>query len=110
DGLAAIGFHRGQTGNATATVAATEVRVTHTNLGFGQLVLRYLQGVGKVVEVPSTGTAQVVVVIGADFRGVAAPTTAATTTTVPAPTTTTTTLPPNPGTPPPGTKDVGHQV
>ncbi len=114
DALASIGFRRGTAGNASAPVAATEVRVTHADAGYGALVVHFLGGVGKVVEVPDTGSAQVVVVLGPDFKGVTkpAPTTTAprsASTTAP-PNTTTTAVPPNPGTPPAGATNVGHQV
>jgi LCP family protein required for cell wall assembly len=111
--FASVGFHRGTAGNATTPVAVTEVRATRANAGYGLLVVHYLGGVGKLVEVPDTGSAQVIVVLGPDFRGVvkpAATTPTSTPSTTPQPATTTTTLPPNPGTPPAGATNVGHQV
>ena len=70
------------------------------------VALRYLGGVGKLVEELSFVDADVIIVLGADWRGVIDPRT--TTTTRPRSTTSTTPSPttvvlPNPGTPPEGT-------
>ena len=121
DALGRLGFRPGAAGNV-ANVAATEVRVTSTRQVAGLTVLAYLRGVGKLVVVPDTGAATVVVVAGPDFKGVKAPGTAttstspttggsaSTTTAPPTTTSTTTTIPPNVGTPLAGAKDVGKQI
>ena len=88
----------------------TLVRYRAANIDKARVVASYLGGVGLLTRVAGTGTADVVVVIGHDFRGVVAPggrpvttTTASATSetsTATAPAATTTTSLPNPGTTP----------
>jgi LCP family protein required for cell wall assembly len=63
------GFGPGETGNADAT-PKTLVRYAPGALAKAELVARYLGGVGQLVEDPSIKGVDVVLVIGADWRGV----------------------------------------
>jgi len=63
------GFGPGDVNNAPAT-AQTLVRYKPGELAQAELVGRYLGGVGRLVEDPSVTDVDVVLVIGADWRGV----------------------------------------
>ena len=62
-------FAPGTTGN-TAVTARTQVRYAAGALAKGQLVMQYLGGVGQLIEDSTLKSADVTVVIGADWRGV----------------------------------------
>ncbi len=111
--LSRLGFQT-TTVDSVAKIARTEVRYTSANAGKAFLVAKYLGGVGKFVIDTTLPAGDVVVVLGADWKGVVDPATTKTTT----PRTTTTTAPnakdapkPNPGSPPAGTnpKTIGAQ-
>jgi LCP family protein required for cell wall assembly len=63
------GFGPGPVGNAPPT-AKTLVRYADGALPKAQLVSRYLGGVGQLISDPSLEEADVIVVIGSDWRGV----------------------------------------
>lgn len=67
--LQARAFAPGTTGN-TAITPRTQVRYAAGALAKGQLVMQYLGGVGQLIEDPTLKSADVTVVIGADWRGV----------------------------------------
>jgi len=100
--LVARGFQYGGIGDASAPKNLTEIRYRSGSEAKAQLVQAYLGGIGTLVPDDSIVEADVLVVVGKNFLGVAAPgetpsTTAPTTTTRPASgstgTSTTTTLP-----------------
>lgn len=62
-------FAPGAPGDAAPT-AKTQVRYAPDALAKGQLVLKYLGGVGQLIEDPTLDAVDVTVVIGADWRGV----------------------------------------
>ncbi len=62
-------FAPGTTGN-TAITPRTQVRYAAGALAKGQLVMQYLGGVGQLILDPTLKSADVTVVIGADWRGV----------------------------------------
>jgi polyisoprenyl-teichoic acid--peptidoglycan teichoic acid transferase len=98
--LRSLGFQTTDPESVT-NVASTEIHFTRAGAGKAFLLAKYLGGVGKLVEEATLPAGDVVVVIGADWRGVSDP--ATTTTTRPRTTTTTPTVDvvkPNPGTPP----------
>ena len=70
--LQGAGFGSAGTGNAPAR-AVTEVRYRAGSESEAQLVAAYLVGMPRLVVDPSIAGADVVVVIGADFRGVVGP-------------------------------------
>ena len=94
-------------------LAHSELRYTTANAGKALVALRYLDGNATLVHDESLVDADVVLVLGSDWRGVVDPKTTTTTrpTTTTKPPSTTVELP-NPGTPPPGTpaNKIGHQV
>lgn len=103
DALHKLGFKTREATTATLR-DVTEVRYTKASAGKALLALRYLGSVGKLVEDDTLAEADVIVVLGQDWRGVIDPRT--TTTTQPRPTTSTTPTPttvvlPNPGKPRP---------
>jgi hypothetical protein len=100
-------------------VAKTEVHFAPAGASKAILVARYLGGAATLVPETTLAGADVVVVIGPDFRGVTKPGTAVSTTvgaptstTRPVPTTTTTAPKPNPGVEPAGTppNSIGAQL
>ena len=101
-----------------APAAQTEVHFAPAAASKAILVARYLGGAAKLVPETTVTGADVVVVIGPDFRGVTKPgtpvasTAPPTSTTRPVPTTTTTVPKPNPGTEPAGTApgSIGAQL
>ena len=108
-----LGFQTRPSTNAKL-LPQTEIHFTLATAGKAFLALRYFGGVGKLVQDPALDQADVLVVEGADWKGVVdpktVPTTAARTTTTQPPTATTEPLP-NPGTPPPDVpaSKIGHQ-
>jgi LCP family protein required for cell wall assembly len=74
DELAAAGFLKGGTGNdERGRVAVTEVRYASGAQDKARLVLDYVGKSAKLVGDPSLRTADVVVVLGADFDGIEPP-------------------------------------
>jgi hypothetical protein len=72
DALVAAGFVKGGTGNdERGRVSATEVRYANGADAKAQLVLGYVGETAKLVADPTLDDADVVVVLGADFAGLA---------------------------------------
>lgn len=72
DKLQDEGFNPAGTGN-NPNLLVTEVRYLPSAKGKAELVKSYLGGVGKLVQSPDLIDADVVLVIGADFRGITVP-------------------------------------
>jgi LCP family protein required for cell wall assembly len=70
--LKSQGFVTAGVGN-NPSVRATEVRYRHGSLDKARVVQSYLGGVGKLIEDSSVVEADVAVVLGKDFKAVAAP-------------------------------------
>ena len=101
--LAEAGFAPAGSGDAQRfTYARTEIRYEPRARAKAELVARYLKGVGRLVADPGLRNLDVVVIAGADFKGVAPRPSGAAAGGVDAPasTSTSTTAPPAPAVPP----------